>query len=91
MSFIIEPPFLNPGGSNWSNLFVLRESTAAFNQLCETFPDENCVLTSREFLVEVRGFIDALPNTPSSKPKPMTGTRQTTELSAENRNSALLH
>lgn len=31
---------------------VSRESTAAFNQLCETFPDENCVLTSREILVE---------------------------------------
>lgn len=46
--------FFNPGGSNWLNLFVFRESTAAFNQLCETFPDENCVLTSREILVEVR-------------------------------------
>lgn len=29
---------------------------AAFDQLCETFPDENCVLTSREILVEVTAF-----------------------------------
>lgn len=26
---------------------------ATFEHLCETFPDENCVLTSREILVEV--------------------------------------
>ncbi|XP_031419656.1 LOW QUALITY PROTEIN: ral guanine nucleotide dissociation stimulator-like 1 [Clupea harengus] len=32
---------------------VSRESLEAFDQLCETFPDENCVLTSREILVEV--------------------------------------
>ncbi|XP_030287681.1 ral guanine nucleotide dissociation stimulator-like 1 isoform X1 [Sparus aurata] len=31
---------------------VGRESTAIFDHLCETFPDENCVLTSREILVE---------------------------------------
>ncbi|XP_059190552.1 ral guanine nucleotide dissociation stimulator-like 1 [Centropristis striata] len=31
---------------------VSRESTASFDHLCETFPDENCVLTSREILVE---------------------------------------
>ncbi|XP_062404164.1 ral guanine nucleotide dissociation stimulator-like 1 isoform X2 [Sardina pilchardus] len=31
---------------------VSRESLEAFDQLCETFPDENCVLTSREILVE---------------------------------------
>lgn len=30
-----------------------RESLEAFDHLCETFPDENCVLTSREILVEV--------------------------------------
>lgn len=29
---------------------------AIFEQLCETFPDENCVLTSREILVEVRAL-----------------------------------
>uniref|UniRef100_A0A3Q3WL26 Uncharacterized protein n=1 Tax=Mola mola TaxID=94237 RepID=A0A3Q3WL26_MOLML len=31
---------------------VSRESTTIFDHLCETFPDENCVLTSREILVE---------------------------------------
>ncbi|KAF0037805.1 hypothetical protein F2P81_010679 [Scophthalmus maximus] len=31
---------------------VSREITAAFDHLCETFPDENCVLTTREILVE---------------------------------------
>ncbi|XP_047199824.1 ral guanine nucleotide dissociation stimulator-like isoform X2 [Hippoglossus stenolepis] len=31
---------------------VSRESMATFNNLWETFPDENCVLTNRELLVE---------------------------------------
>uniref|UniRef100_A0AAY5EPS6 Ral guanine nucleotide dissociation stimulator-like 3a n=1 Tax=Electrophorus electricus TaxID=8005 RepID=A0AAY5EPS6_ELEEL len=31
---------------------VSRESLVIFDHLCETFPDENCVLTTREFLVE---------------------------------------
>ncbi|XP_056228503.1 ral guanine nucleotide dissociation stimulator-like 1 isoform X1 [Seriola aureovittata] len=31
---------------------VSRESMATFDNLCETFPDENCVLTTREILVE---------------------------------------
>lgn len=31
-----------------------RESVATFDNLCETFPDENCVLTNREIFVEVR-------------------------------------
>lgn len=44
---------LLPEGLNRRNLFVLRESMAVFNHLCETFPDENCVLTSREILAEV--------------------------------------
>lgn len=35
-------------------LFGFRESTATFDQLCQTFPDENCVLSSREILEEVR-------------------------------------
>ena len=34
-------------------LFGSRESMAAFELLCETFPDENCVLTNREILLEV--------------------------------------
>ncbi|XP_041723320.2 ral guanine nucleotide dissociation stimulator-like 1 isoform X1 [Coregonus clupeaformis] len=31
---------------------VNRDCMACFDQLCETFPDENCVMTSREILVE---------------------------------------
>uniref|UniRef100_A0A1A7Z7I8 Ral guanine nucleotide dissociation stimulator-like 3a n=1 Tax=Iconisemion striatum TaxID=60296 RepID=A0A1A7Z7I8_9TELE len=31
---------------------VSRESVNTFDHLCETFPDENCVLTGREILVE---------------------------------------
>ncbi|KAM9769605.1 ral guanine nucleotide dissociation stimulator-like 1 isoform 1-T1 [Menidia menidia] len=31
---------------------VSRESITAFDHLCETFPDENCVLTSKEILAE---------------------------------------
>ncbi|KAF3843944.1 hypothetical protein F7725_015992 [Dissostichus mawsoni] len=31
---------------------VSRESMNTFDHLCETFPDENCVLTSREILLE---------------------------------------
>ncbi|XP_015248866.1 PREDICTED: ral guanine nucleotide dissociation stimulator-like 3 isoform X1 [Cyprinodon variegatus] len=31
---------------------VSRESMTVFDHLCETFPDENCVLTNREVLVE---------------------------------------
>lgn len=31
-----------------------RDSMATFENLSETFPDESCVLTNRELLVEVR-------------------------------------
>ncbi|KAK3553247.1 hypothetical protein QTP86_032796 [Hemibagrus guttatus] len=31
---------------------VSRENVSTFENLCETFPDENCVLSSREILVE---------------------------------------
>ncbi|KAI2663278.1 Ral guanine nucleotide dissociation stimulator-like 1 [Labeo rohita] len=31
---------------------INRESMAAFDHLCDTFPDENCVLVNREILVE---------------------------------------
>ncbi|KAG7504226.1 hypothetical protein JOB18_003523 [Solea senegalensis] len=34
---------------------VSRDSMATFNNLCETFPDENCVLTNRELLGEDGG------------------------------------
>ncbi|XP_051563686.1 ral guanine nucleotide dissociation stimulator-like 1 isoform X1 [Myxocyprinus asiaticus] len=32
---------------------ISRESMATFDHLCETFPDENCVLVNRDILVEV--------------------------------------
>ncbi|XP_028841472.1 ral guanine nucleotide dissociation stimulator-like 1 [Denticeps clupeoides] len=35
---------------SWAS--VCRESMSIFEGLCETLPDENCVLTSREILVE---------------------------------------
>ncbi|XP_040892359.1 ral guanine nucleotide dissociation stimulator-like 1 isoform X2 [Toxotes jaculatrix] len=45
---------------------VSRESMATFDHLCETFPDENCVLTTREILVEDGSQPDSSA-TPSSK------------------------
>ncbi|KAK1886430.1 Ral guanine nucleotide dissociation stimulator-like 1 [Dissostichus eleginoides] len=44
---------------------VSRESMNTFDHLCETFPDENCVLTSREILVEDGNHSDGSA-TPSS-------------------------
>ncbi|XP_037621546.1 ral guanine nucleotide dissociation stimulator-like 1 isoform X1 [Sebastes umbrosus] len=44
---------------------VSRESMNTFDLLCETFPDENCVLTSREILVEDGTHADGSA-TPSS-------------------------
>lgn len=35
---------------------------ATFESLCETLPDENCVLTSREIFTEVRGNGYGTPN-----------------------------
>ena len=35
-------------------LFFFRDSVAIFDNLCETFPDENCVLSNREIIVGVR-------------------------------------
>ncbi|XP_029014405.1 ral guanine nucleotide dissociation stimulator-like 1 isoform X2 [Betta splendens] len=43
---------------------VSRDSLATFDHLCETFPDENCVLTERELLLE----------SPSGGPVPYLGT-----------------
>lgn len=34
-----------------------RETTSVFENLCETFPDENCVLTSREIFVDVSNLV----------------------------------
>lgn len=33
-------------------LFFFRDSVTIFDNLCETFPDENCVLSNREIIVE---------------------------------------
>ena len=50
-----------------------RESMATFELLCETFPDENYVLTNREILLEVsttkpaRSY-SSLPRSPSRAP-----------------------
>ncbi|XP_062304866.1 ral guanine nucleotide dissociation stimulator-like 1 [Osmerus eperlanus] len=46
---------------------VSRESMATFNLLCETFPDENCVLTNREILLEDGS--QATEDTTSKTPK----------------------
>ncbi|XP_076001399.1 ral guanine nucleotide dissociation stimulator-like 1 isoform X2 [Genypterus blacodes] len=45
---------------------VSRESASSFDQLCETFPDENCVLASREILVEDGGSQSEDPDSKSS-------------------------
>uniref|UniRef100_W5MNU9 Ral guanine nucleotide dissociation stimulator-like 3a n=1 Tax=Lepisosteus oculatus TaxID=7918 RepID=W5MNU9_LEPOC len=44
---------------------VSRESMTAFEQLCQTFPDENCALGSREILMED----GSTPNDDGSCPK----------------------
>lgn len=36
-----------------SGLLFFRDSVEIFDNLCETFPDENCVLSNREISVEV--------------------------------------
>ncbi|XP_068445406.1 ral guanine nucleotide dissociation stimulator-like 1 isoform X2 [Clinocottus analis] len=48
---------------------VSRESMNAFDHLSETFPDENCVLTSREILVEDGTHPDG-SSTPGSVSRP---------------------
>ncbi|KAJ8251762.1 hypothetical protein GJAV_G00225170 [Gymnothorax javanicus] len=48
---------------------VCKDSMATFEQLCETFPDENCVLTSREILLED----GAHPPVDTSSPKTPKG------------------
>ncbi|KAJ8345149.1 hypothetical protein SKAU_G00293420 [Synaphobranchus kaupii] len=47
---------------------VCRDSMTTFDHLCETFPDENCVLTSREILVE-DGSQPAVDNSSPKSPK----------------------
>ncbi|XP_074552960.1 ral guanine nucleotide dissociation stimulator-like 1 isoform X2 [Halichoeres trimaculatus] len=54
---------------------VSRDSMAVFDILLETFPDENCVLTNRELLVEDRG--QATVDTISPKISKRTSVKQT--------------
>nr|XP_019939984.1 PREDICTED: ral guanine nucleotide dissociation stimulator-like 1 isoform X1 [Paralichthys olivaceus]XP_019939985.1 PREDICTED: ral guanine nucleotide dissociation stimulator-like 1 isoform X1 [Paralichthys olivaceus]XP_019939987.1 PREDICTED: ral guanine nucleotide dissociation stimulator-like 1 isoform X1 [Paralichthys olivaceus] len=54
---------------------VSRESTAAFDHLCDTFPDENCVLTTREILVEDDSPSDSSTTT-GSKPRLCSTSKQ---------------
>lgn len=49
---------------------VHRESQVLFEHLCETFPDENCVLTSREILVE-EGSASPTSKSPQLCPRKM--------------------
>lgn len=49
---------------------VNRESLVLFEHLCETFPDENCVLTSREILVE-EGSASPASKSPQLCPRKM--------------------
>ncbi|XP_022060910.2 ral guanine nucleotide dissociation stimulator-like 1 [Acanthochromis polyacanthus] len=56
---------------------VSRESMATFDHLCETFPDENCVLTSREILVEDGSHPDSSATSDSKSPKLCSESRQT--------------
>ncbi|XP_029365547.1 ral guanine nucleotide dissociation stimulator-like 1 isoform X2 [Echeneis naucrates] len=44
---------------------VSRESVATFDNLCEAFPDDNCLLTTREILVEDESHPDS--GTPGPK------------------------
>ncbi|XP_074544259.1 ral guanine nucleotide dissociation stimulator-like 1 isoform X2 [Halichoeres trimaculatus] len=57
---------------------VCRESMATFDHLCETFLDENCVLTSKEDLLEDGSLPDGI-STPGSKSAQLCSvSRQTT-------------
>ncbi|XP_026159727.1 ral guanine nucleotide dissociation stimulator-like 1 isoform X2 [Mastacembelus armatus] len=56
---------------------VSRESMATFDNLCETFPDENCVLTSREILVEDGNHPDSNATPTFKSPQLCSGSRQT--------------
>ncbi|XP_028271569.1 choline transporter-like protein 2 [Parambassis ranga] len=56
---------------------VSRESMATFELLCETFPDENCVLTSREILVEDESQSDSSATADSKSPRLCSESRQT--------------
>ncbi|XP_070840094.1 ral guanine nucleotide dissociation stimulator-like 1 isoform X1 [Chaetodon trifascialis] len=55
---------------------VSRESMSTFDILCETFPDENCVLTSREILVEDGSHPDGSATPGSRSPRLCSASRQ---------------
>ncbi|KAM9314628.1 ral guanine nucleotide dissociation stimulator-like 1 isoform 2-T2 [Pholidichthys leucotaenia] len=55
---------------------VSRESMAAFDQLCETFPDENCVMTTREILTEDGTQLDSGATLESKPPQLCSESRQ---------------
>lgn len=55
---------------------VSRESMSTFDHLCETFPDENCVLTSREILVEDGSHSDGSTTPGSRSPRLCSASRQ---------------
>ncbi|KAG7485471.1 hypothetical protein JOB18_010983 [Solea senegalensis] len=48
---------------------VCRESMNTFDHLCETFPDENCVLATREILVENESHPDSDVSAGSKSPQ----------------------
>ncbi|KAK2916804.1 hypothetical protein QQF64_025415 [Cirrhinus molitorella] len=54
---------------------VSREALSIFENLCETFPDENCVLTSREIFVDDGGQAD-MDNTTTKTSKRCPITKQ---------------
>ncbi|XP_053275349.1 ral guanine nucleotide dissociation stimulator-like 1 isoform X1 [Pleuronectes platessa] len=54
---------------------ISRESKATFEHLCDTFPDENCVLTTREILVEDDSPSDSSVTT-GSKPRLCSTSKQ---------------
>ncbi|KAM9362534.1 ral guanine nucleotide dissociation stimulator-like 1 [Symphorus nematophorus] len=55
---------------------VSRENMATFDHLCETFPDENCVLTSREILVEDGSHTDGSATPGPKSPQLCSASRQ---------------
>ncbi|XP_067285137.1 ral guanine nucleotide dissociation stimulator-like 1 isoform X2 [Pseudorasbora parva] len=54
---------------------VSREAVSVFENLCKTFPDENCVLTSREIFVD-DGSQDGMDNNTTKTPKRCPLTKQ---------------
>ncbi|KAG7214518.1 hypothetical protein INR49_023033, partial [Caranx melampygus] len=55
---------------------VSRENMAIFDNLCETFPDDNCVLITREILVEDGTHPDASATTGPKSPQLCSESRQ---------------